>query len=532
MKYSKGFYFGIFNCLTVDLIFELKKLSQKCEEFIVGIPSDYILSRIYNKEIISSEKYKELISELRFISEVVIIEAEDLNFIKLHKKFGFDVYFYGSEYGQKFERDMVYAIENKIEMVSLIPSFFSKTDEIESLQLALKNVQKDKKIILFGTGKYFDIYMKYFADKHKPSYAIDSSTEKIGKKKNGVEICSVERLKNEDVNNVLVIICVKDYISIKKVLLSYGNFDFRTLLYHNSTALIEEFSLIYSNECEYLREAHRINILMMKELDRVCRKYDIPYYIICGSLIGVVRHKGLIPWDDDVDVAFTRQGFEKLKEVARLEWVNGDFSFINCGDYGNGAFLDFLVRLVYNKERLPVKIFDKVENRAAVDVKNKMCIDLYIFEEAGVVPEKHYKYVKLMQLIYVMCMGHRGKIDLAEYGRLPNSKYTLLKFLVRIGSVIPLKFLIGCYEHLRGFAKKENSDYYFCANLSITCIDRRIKKSFLGNGCEMMMEDIKVIVPEDYNGFLESMNYHNYMSYPPLHIRKPSHYFNADISIW
>ena len=61
----------------------------------------------------------------------------------------------------------------------------------------------------------------------------------------------------------------------------------------------------------------RIELGMLAEFDRVCRANDIPYSIIGGSLLGAVRHKGFIPWDDDIDVALLRADYERFKQVAR-----------------------------------------------------------------------------------------------------------------------------------------------------------------------------------------------------------------------
>jgi lipopolysaccharide cholinephosphotransferase len=55
------------------------------------------------------------------------------------------------------------------------------------------------------------------------------------------------------------------------------------------------------------------------EFDRVCRAQEIPYYLSGGSLLGAVRHQGIIPWDDDVDVCLLRPDYERLVKVAPRE---------------------------------------------------------------------------------------------------------------------------------------------------------------------------------------------------------------------
>lgn len=70
----------------------------------------------------------------------------------------------------------------------------------------------------------------------------------------------------------------------------------------------------------------------MDEVDRICHKYHLQYYLMCGSCLGAVRHQGFIPWDDDLDVAMPRNDFNRLISLIKensvlderfyLRWVD------------------------------------------------------------------------------------------------------------------------------------------------------------------------------------------------------------------
>ena len=51
-----------------------------------------------------------------------------------------------------------------------------------------------------------------------------------------------------------------------------------------------------------LEERKQISLEILRKIDAVCRKHQIPYYMAYGSLLGAVRHQGFIPWDDDIDI--------------------------------------------------------------------------------------------------------------------------------------------------------------------------------------------------------------------------------------
>ena len=58
-------------------------------------------------------------------------------------------------------------------------------------------------------------------------------------------------------------------------------------------------------------------LVLLKQIDKLCQDNGIEYYLTAGSLIGAMRHKGFIPWDDDADIIMTRDNWEKFYASAK-----------------------------------------------------------------------------------------------------------------------------------------------------------------------------------------------------------------------
>ena len=509
----------------------IRNLAVQCEKFILCIPDRWVYARIFGSDFgYNPEEIAGLWNDYKWISKVVIMGKDNLTLEQLYEECKFDAYFYGCEYGKKFIEDKMFCISMNIEMISLLPSNFQKLAGLDELQMAINNVQHTQKIVLFGTGKYFELFLANY--KGKIAYAIDSDEKKWGKVISGITVYNPNILENENPQDVLVILCSKKFEEQREQLLEFGAFNYRTMCFCNEIALLEEFSLIAIEEFSYMERAHAALKKLLKEFIRVCDKYKLRYYVNSGSLIGVVRHHGFIPWDDDIDIAMPREDVEKLKEIAPREWCGEDFLFLNYDQLGNDAFLDAMPRLYYMKEHFPTKIMEKVRGKVPEHIDDRMVLDVYPMDNISDNLRKRKWDIQRVKFIYTLMMGHRAYIDYDEYSRLPASTVRTIKIVNKIGKRLPFQWLVKQFEKACQCENHIETKCYYMPSGPIFHAERAFEKDNFGEGIMMEFEDFSVCIPQNYDNQLHEMCYGDYMSYPPNAARKPSHYFNADISIW
>lgn len=79
---------------------------------------------------------------------------------------------------------------------------------------------------------------------------------------------------------------------------------------------MEDFRMNYNND---INGYHYVCLRILRNFDKICRKNNIEYWLTDGTLLGAVRHKGFIPWDDDIDVCVNKKDYERLLRVLEEE---------------------------------------------------------------------------------------------------------------------------------------------------------------------------------------------------------------------
>lgn len=139
-----------------------------------------------------------------------------------------------------------------------------------------------------------------------------------------------------------------------------------------------------------MERVHVVQLEMALEVKRICEKHNIKYSIIAGTLLGAVRHKGFIPWDDDLDIGMLRTEYDRFLDIAKKELKKEYFLQTWKTDS------DFALPIA----KLRKKGTKFIENNSAKsNLHNGIYIDIFPFDN---VPKSSLKQKKQNRLTYIL----------------------------------------------------------------------------------------------------------------------------------
>lgn len=261
-------------------------------------------------------------------------------------------------------------------------------------------------------------------------------------------------------------------------------------------------------ERDILVKVQKIQLEMAKDVKRICDENGIRYFLYRGTFLGAVRHKGVIPWDDDMDFGMLREDYEKFCAIAN-EKLDSQYCFQNWHTDENYA-------LPFGKVRKRGTVF--VESKCARLPENGIYIDIYPLDFAPADPGErkvlagkllHLFRIKLMKCGYTPWMEENTVIWKKRIG------YLLYQF---VSLFFSQKMLRDTYEKLVRAVPEADTLYEQSALPIAYYFDRQ----WCGELAEYPYEDTTFLGPKNYDAFLSSL-YGDYMELPPADKRENRH---------
>lgn len=259
-----------------------------------------------------------------------------------------------------------------------------------------------------------------------------------------------------------------------------------------------------------LKELQQVSLDILKDVHAFCEANHIKYSIAYGTLIGALRHKGFIPWDDDVDIVMPRPDFERF-----------------CHEYQS----DKLRLIYYGNDRSALAAFARVVECDRTDYQTErpwtiqqsgVWIDIFPLD--GVVNQKEYsrRYNRLKRISKFVYKFRRQNHHIVSSDSLWSKTKTSIARIIGLNGLLPyavLRHIVSVMTRYR------YDDYDFYGQMS--CLDDgpiMFDKKGFNDTALLDFEDTKLRAMSGYEKVLQQL-YGDYMQLPPEEKRSPKQYW-------
>lgn len=257
-----------------------------------------------------------------------------------------------------------------------------------------------------------------------------------------------------------------------------------------------------------IKEVQQVGKYIYCDLLRFCEPYGIKVYLTGGCLIGAMRNKGFIPWDDDIDVAISRQDYTKLVNLAKGGWISD-----KCRIIDPMKDTDF-------KGYIPVAVYENsamISHQYREPEKLKISISIFVYDgvpKSKLLQKLFFAYVYILRAQHALCRADFRHVN-TRSARLVGP---VLKPFYKNADIYKYKQKIIRYTQRYNYSKSE----YCSCNCDYRASKEVCERKAFEIPAEIEFDGMKSYTFSHYKDHL-SRYYGDYMKLPPEKERNPKH---------
>lgn len=272
----------------------------------------------------------------------------------------------------------------------------------------------------------------------------------------------------------------------------------------------EEEQIANYTVSDRMKKIWKVELQMLDEVDRICKKHGLTYFLVHGSLLGAVRHKGFIPWDDDLDIAMLRKDYDRFVQLAAEELPEG--LSLHTPSTEKTVFWGGYARIRDSRTTA-------IETRELGHEANLgIWIDILPIDTAVDDERKFYKQQLRIRHLHRLLLAQIYGRDFKRYADMSTWQWRWYRLLA---AGISHKRLTR--ELDKEMTRYDGEDSDEVAMLSGYYKHRRLVKKDFEDTVLLEFEHRRVPAPAGYESYLFRSLGKDYMKYPPKEERKPKH---------
>ncbi len=243
-----------------------------------------------------------------------------------------------------------------------------------------------------------------------------------------------------------------------------------------------------------LEESKKIQVEILSNIAKFCNENNLNYYLAYGTLIGAIRHKGFIPWDDDTDIWMPRKDYEIF-----LKNFNGE------GRY----------KVINPKEKIARHSFAKVIDTQTIKIEPNIKYEQFLGIDVDVFPidgapsclSESNKFYKKLKKIYTRFAN-------SVLSPISNNLIRNCRIIFKKGFFVKRRTLLKKAEILHKQYPYESCEYVACYESAFNSIKNRVLKEDFEDFILVKFEGLDFRAPIGYDRILKNI-YGDYMQLPP-----------------